>query len=80
MKAVLQTLFLAIRDLAIALQPVVPSKAAAVLDQLGVANEQRRYEDLSDEGWFTALVVKDHVIDKPTPAFPRLEMPEDEAA
>ena len=38
MKAVLQTLFIAIRDLAIAIQPVVPEKAAAVLDQLGIAD------------------------------------------
>jgi len=80
MKAVLQTLFLAIRDLAIAIQPVVPTKAAAVLDQLGVTAERRTYSDLSDESWFGALVAAGHVIEKPTPAFPRLEMPEAEAA
>lgn len=80
MKAVLQTLFLAIRDLAIAIQPVVPTKAAAVLDQLGVTAERRTYTDLSDENWFGALVAAGHVIEKPTPAFPRLEMPEVEAA
>ncbi|MED5206990.1 MAG: methionine--tRNA ligase, partial [Pseudomonadota bacterium] len=48
MKAVLQTLFIAIRDLAIAIQPVVPEKAAALLDQLGVAGENRSYVDLGD--------------------------------
>jgi methionyl-tRNA synthetase len=79
MKAVLQTLFLAIRDLAIAIQPVVPTRAAAVLDQLGVTAERRTYSDLSDESWFGALVAAGHVIEKPTPAFPRLEMPEAEA-
>ena len=80
MKAVLQTLFIAIRDLAIAIQPVVPEKAAAVLDQLGVANENRSYADLGDAEWFDALVAAGRAIDKPTPIFPRLELPEAEPA
>jgi methionyl-tRNA synthetase len=80
MKAVLQTLFIAIRDLAIAIQPVVPEKAAALLDQLGVAGENRSYADLGDAEWFDALVAAGHAIDKPTPVFPRLELPEAEPA
>ena len=80
MKAVLQTLFIAIRDLAIAIQPVVPEKAAAVLDQLGISTDRRRYADLSDQSWFGELVTADHAIDKPTPIFPRLELPTEEAA
>ncbi|WP_370030905.1 methionine--tRNA ligase [Qipengyuania mesophila] len=80
MKAVLQTLFIAIRDLAIAIQPVVPEKAGAVLDQLGVSAERRTYGDLADAGWFAALVVAGHTIDKPTPVFPRLELPSEEPA
>ena len=80
MKAVLQTLFMAIRDLAIAIQPVVPEKAAAVLDQLGVPAEKRAYADLADDGWFRALAGAGHSIDKPTPVFPRLELPEEEPA
>ncbi|WP_261388540.1 methionine--tRNA ligase [Qipengyuania gaetbuli] len=80
MKAVLQTLFLAIRDLAIAIQPVVPTKAAAVLDQLGVPGERRTYADLADYRWFDELVSAGHIVDKPTPVFPRLELPEPEAA
>ncbi|WP_370188218.1 methionine--tRNA ligase [Qipengyuania sp.] len=80
MKAVLQTLFIAIRDLAIAIQPVVPEKAAAVLDQLGVSAEGRTYADLADAGWFAALVAAGHAIDKPTPVFPRLELPREEPA
>ena len=80
MKAVLQTLFIAIRDLAIAIQPVVPEKAAAVLDQLGVADANRFYADLGDAEWFDALVAAGHAIDKPTPVFPRLELPEAEPA
>ncbi len=80
MKAVLQTLFIAIRDLAIAIQPVVPTKATAVLDQLGASPEKRSYADLADNGWFDILVAEGHTIGKPTPIFPRLEMPEVEAA
>ncbi|WP_226700773.1 methionine--tRNA ligase [Qipengyuania gaetbuli] len=80
MKAVLQTLYLAIRDLAIAIQPVVPTKAAAVLDQLGVAGERRAYADVGDYGWFDELAAAGHIVDKPTPVFPRLELPEPEAA
>ncbi|GMN13591.1 methionine--tRNA ligase [Altererythrobacter sp. MTPC7] len=76
MKAVLQTLFLAIRDLAIAIQPVVPEKAAAVLDQLGIPENQRAYADLEDAGWFDALVETGFTVEKPTPVFPRLDMPE----
>ena len=80
MKAVLQTLFIAIRDLAIAIQPVVPEKAAAVLDQLGISTDRRSYGDLSDQSWFGELVTAEHAIDKPTPIFPRLELPTEEAA
>ena len=80
MKAVLQTLFMAIRDLAIAIQPVVPAKSATVLDQLGVGEDHRSYADLSNEGWFAALASTGHSIEKPNPVFPRLELPEQEPA
>ncbi len=78
MKAVLLTLFRAIRDLAIAIHPVIPGKAAAVLDQLGVAQDARGYSDLGDDSWFTKLADAGHRIEKPTPVFPRLELPEEE--
>lgn len=80
MKAVLQTLFMAIRDLAIAIQPVVPAKSATVLDQLGVGEDHRSYADLSNKGWFAALASAGHSIEKPNPVFPRLELPEQETA
>ncbi len=80
MKAVLLTLFMAIRSLAIAIQPVVPEKAAAVLDQLGVSPERRTYADLNNAGWFGEMVAAGHALDKPTPVFPRLELPNEEAA
>ena len=80
MRAVLLTLYMAIRDLAIAIQPVIPTKAADVLDQLGIPQGDRAYADLDNAGWFDALVAGGHSIDKPTPAFPRLELPETDAA
>ncbi len=80
MKAVLQTLFIALRDLAIAIQPVIPGKTAALLDQLGVAPGERSYADLEGEGWFPALVESGFTVGKPTPLFPRLELPAEESA
>jgi methionyl-tRNA synthetase len=75
MKAVLQTLFMALRDLAIAIQPVVPEKAAALLDQLGIAESERTYAALADAGWFGRLVASGYAVAPPTPLFPRLELP-----
>ncbi|MEM6828603.1 MAG: methionine--tRNA ligase [Pseudomonadota bacterium] len=76
MKAVLHTLFVALRDLAIAIQAVVPEKAAALLDQLGVGEGERTFEDLDDAEWFSRLVESGFTVAKPTPIFPRLELPE----
>ncbi len=76
MKAVLLTLFIAIRDLALAIQPVIPAKAGAVLNMLGISKERRTYADLADEGWFSMLAAQKHRISKPTPVFPRRELPE----
>ncbi len=80
MKAVLQTLFMALRDLAIAIQPVVPDKAAALLDQLGIPEDERHYSALDDTEWFVRLVDSGFTVAPPTPIFPRLELPEEAAA
>ncbi len=79
MKAVLQTLFVALRDLAIAIQPVVPEKATALLDQLGIPANERTFAALSDSDWFPRLVASGYTVAPPTPLFPRLELPADEA-
>jgi methionyl-tRNA synthetase len=80
MKAVLQTLFMVLRDLAIAIQPVVPEKAAALLDQLGIPEDERSYAELADTAWFNRLVASGFTVAPPTPIFPRLELPAEEAA
>ena len=79
MKAVLQTLFIALRDLAIAIRSVIPSKADALLDQLGIAPDARDFEAMRGEGWFTALVGAGYSVPKPMPLFPRLELVEEPA-
>ncbi|PKP64207.1 MAG: methionine--tRNA ligase [Alphaproteobacteria bacterium HGW-Alphaproteobacteria-9] len=79
MKAVLQTLFVALRDLAIAIQPVVPQKSAVLLDQLGIPADERSYAALDDRDWFDRLVSSGFTVAPPTPLFPRLELPIDEA-
>ncbi|MFO6447340.1 methionine--tRNA ligase [Erythrobacter sp. NE805] len=80
MKAVLQTLFMALRDLAIAIQPVIPAKAAALLDQLGIPEGERGYAAIADSEWFNRLVADSFTVAPPTPLFPRLELPAEEAA
>ncbi len=79
MKAVLLTLFMALRDLAIAIQPVVPDKAAALLDQLGIPAGERTYAALDDADWFMRLIETGFAVVAPTPIFPRLELPQEAA-
>jgi methionyl-tRNA synthetase len=80
MEAVLMTLFRVVRDLAIAVRPVVPTSIDALLDQMGQAPEARYYAALTDDGWFPSLVASGYKVDKPVGVFPRLELPEDVAA
>jgi len=80
MEAVLLCLFVAIRDLAIAISPVVPASAAKILDQLGIPAGERDLAALADPDWFTRRVASGAVLEAPSPAFPRLELPAEDAA
>jgi len=80
MRVVLLTLFVALRDLAIAIQPVVPGKAADLLDQLGIPGDERDFAALNDDRWYDRLVDTGFAIAKPTPIFPRLELDDSEVA
>ncbi|MGV2496349.1 methionine--tRNA ligase [Pelagerythrobacter aerophilus] len=80
MAAVLMTLFRCVHDLAIAVRPVVPSAADALLDQMGVARDARDYAAIGNDSWFEALVDRGFALDKPVGVFPRLELPENETA
>jgi len=80
MEAVLLCLFMAIRDLSIAISPVVPGSAAKVLDQLGIPEGERNLADLSDATWYARRVAANAPLGQPSPAFPRLELPAEDAA
>jgi len=78
MRAVLMTLFQAVRALAIAIRPVVPAAADALLDQMGIAADARDFAALADAGWFAKLAASGFVVGQPVPIFPRLDLPADE--
>lgn len=75
MRVVLLTLFVAIRDLAIAIIPVVPTSANALLDQLGIPHGERNFAALEDVDWFTRRVATEVLLEQPVGVFPRLELP-----
>ena len=79
MRAVLQTLFMAVRDLAIAIRPVTPQAADKLLDQMGIPGDQRRFSDLSDSEWFERLLASGFKLAQPVGVFPRLELPAEDA-
>ena len=76
MVAVLATLVVCIRDLAIAISPVVPQSASNILDQIGVPADERDFAALEDQLWYQRLVAAK----QPAPTFPRLELPAETAA
>ncbi|MBN8830156.1 MAG: methionine--tRNA ligase, partial [Sphingomonadales bacterium] len=74
MEAVLATLYVAIGELAVAIMPVIPTAATALLDHMRVPPEARSYGGLASD-WYASLLSKGAGIDAPTPLFPRLELP-----
>jgi methionyl-tRNA synthetase len=80
MRAVLATLFLCIRDLAIAIRPITPASADKLLDVMGIQESERDQRALCDVDWYVRLVRSGFRLEPPTPLFPRLELPEEEAA
>jgi len=79
MAAVLLTLFRCVRDLAVAVRPVVPTAIDRLLDQMGVGTDARDYASLADGNWFAGLVSSGFRISQPVGVFPRLELPAEEA-
>ncbi|ANY20656.1 Methionine--tRNA ligase [Tsuneonella dongtanensis] len=78
MTAVLMTLVRQVRDLAIAIRPVVPSSIDRLLDQMGIAENARDFAALANRDWLSAL--GDFRLSQPIGVFPRLELAEDEPA
>lgn len=73
MTAVLATLYAAIRDLAVAIQPIIPASAGRLLDQMGIPAEERSFAALEDEGRHARLAASGFKLELPSPIFPRLE-------
>jgi methionyl-tRNA synthetase len=80
MAAVLATLFVCIRDLAIAIRPVVPESIDRLLNQMGIPDDERNYSALDDMGWYERLRGSGFRLTQPTGVFPRLELPVEAAA
>jgi methionyl-tRNA synthetase len=80
MATVLTTLFRCVRNLALAVRPVVPASADKLLDQLGIAPDARTFAAYDRADWFSELVSSGFRVGQPTGVFPRLELPEDAPA
>jgi methionyl-tRNA synthetase len=80
MEGVLMTLLRVVRDLALAVRPVVPMAIDALLDQMGIAAGARDYAALADKDWLAALAGEGFTLSQPVGVFPRLEMPVGEEA
>ena len=76
MKVVLGTLFVCVRDLAIAVRSVIPASADRLLDMMGIPLEDRDFTALDDRDWYTRFIKSDYLIPQPVPVFPRLELDE----
>lgn len=74
MKTVLATLYICIAQLATAIQPVIPQSAAKLLDMMGISEECRCIQGIRTS-WYSPLAESGFQIEKPTPLFPRLELP-----
>jgi methionyl-tRNA synthetase len=75
MTAVLGTLYEAIRDLSIAILPVIPDAAGKLLDQMGIPAGERSFASLVDGERHARLAGSEFRLELPKPIFPRLEVP-----
>lgn len=76
MKRVLATLCGCIRDLAVAIRPVIPASADRMLDALCIAGEERDYRALAGGDTLTDSAT----VARPEPVFPRLMLEAEAAA
>jgi methionyl-tRNA synthetase len=79
MQTVLATLYIAIAELAVAILPVIPGKAAELLDAMGVPATNRTYAGIGAH-WYSPLAESGFRLAAPTPLFPRLDMPAESEA
>ncbi|MEP0190984.1 MAG: methionine--tRNA ligase [Erythrobacter sp.] len=79
METVLATLYICIAQLAVSISPVIPASSKAVLDAMGVSDDIRTIAGICSH-WYSPLAESEFAIEAPKPLFPRLELPEEEAA
>jgi len=79
MMTVLATIYIAIAQLTVAILPVMPRSADKLLDAMGIAPELRTFAGIRSH-WYSPLAESDYRLDKPEGLFPRIELPESEAA
>lgn len=72
MKTVLYVLMEVMRHVAILYQPLMPASSNAILDQLGIPENEREFEHLGKE---ECNVLLGRAISKPFAVFPRFEVP-----
>jgi methionyl-tRNA synthetase len=77
MKAVLATLYAAIRDLAIAISPIIPASSARLLDQMGIPADERSLKAIEDVDSYSRLAASGFRLAAPSPIFPKLEQQAD---
>ena len=80
MNTVLAVLVVAIKNLAVAIQPVTPTAAKAVLDLLEIPDAERKFGDWMNASWYSDLTDIGFRLAPPTPIFPRLELSAEVAA
>jgi len=79
MQTVLATLYICIAQLAVAILPVIPKSAEKLLDTMGVESSLRTYDGIRSH-WYSPLAESAFRLERPTPLFPRLELPEEEGS
>ncbi|MBS0475669.1 MAG: methionine--tRNA ligase [Proteobacteria bacterium] len=78
METVLATLFICIAQLGAGIQAVIPEKANALLDMMGVPQGNRGFASVGAH-WYAPLAESGFRLAPPTPLFPRLELPAEDA-
>ncbi len=78
METVLATLFICIAQLATGIRAVIPASADKLLDTMGVPVDVRTYAGIGSH-WYSPLAESPFRLAAPTPLFPRLELPAEEA-
>ena len=79
METVLATLYICIAVLAVGIRPIIPTSADRLLDSMGIAPDLRDFTGILSH-WYSPLAENGFELAHPTPLFPRLELPEEEAA